>query len=539
MDEASILSAIQADLQNYKVKTQIRRKESQLHVLITRAEGDKIDYASLYDIVKSRIDKMAIEGASSFVLYGRLAGAKHPEWQKTGDIKPPLPLIEFDLEDLEDLSEIAELGSLNFPMESNETEIQTDSFDLNPDTFDSFKQSIENDLRRASLKTGDNNSSNHTGNHTSNHKNGNGKSENFDFGDLDLSGFEINNLQQKQNSFDLDSLDADHLEPDPFELSSPSSNHRSPTPIDKNAWNDDDLSLDQTTLAMPMPLPPPPLPPTRRNFKVDDNSEIQPDPKKSASPSKNSLLLSGAFAVVAIGILGICGWLLWDRSVQQKYIADARDLNSQNLNPKTVTKLESLAETRNQLQANISQLESIPDRPASLYTDAQTELTTLRAKLEDFDRKLNLEQGANKKLESARSGTVEAAKLVQNPPHKSTIWKSAQEKRQQAIQLLEEVPTDSLLYADAQKYLKTYRAELVQISKWVEIQQRAESVIANVSPNVVNQLKQLKTKTLDKQKFLPQCKAILQPQISSFDAQRVGLPVVTLTEYLCAYFWSS
>jgi hypothetical protein len=47
MDEASIVTAIEADLQNYKVKTQIRRKKSQLHVLITRADGDDVDYASL------------------------------------------------------------------------------------------------------------------------------------------------------------------------------------------------------------------------------------------------------------------------------------------------------------------------------------------------------------------------------------------------------------------------------------------------------------------------------------------------------------
>ena len=42
MDEASIVSALQADLQNYKVKTQIRRKESQLHVLITRSKRDDL-----------------------------------------------------------------------------------------------------------------------------------------------------------------------------------------------------------------------------------------------------------------------------------------------------------------------------------------------------------------------------------------------------------------------------------------------------------------------------------------------------------------
>lgn len=535
MDEASIVSAIQADLQNYKVKTQIRRKESQLHVLISRADGDEIDYASLYDIVKRRVDKLGIEWASSLVLYGRIAGAKHPEWQRKGDIKPPLPLIELDLDDLEELEGLGELGNLTFPTEtSDETTIQGNELKPDiPETFEGFKQSIENDLRRAALKNGTNSTDTRVSSN-GNHKNE--RVEDFDFGDLDLGEFKLDKL--KQNTFELDSLEPDPLDADAFDLKHPSPNHRSP--IDKDAWTDDDLALDQTTMAMPMPLPPPPpLPPTRRTPKSVDESEKQPELEKTAEPKSKSLLVSSVVVVVAISILGICGWLLWDRSVQQKYITNARDLSNQPPNPKTVTKLESLTETRNQLQSTISQLEDVPDRPASLYTDAQAELTALRPKLEEFDRKINLEQDANKKLESAKNGTIEAAKLVQNPPHKSTVWKSAQEKRQQAIKLLEEIPTDSLLYADAQKALKIYRAELVQISKWVDIQQRAESAAANVNPTVVNQLKQLKSKAPEKQKFLPQCKVILQPQISNFDSQRVGLPAVTLTEYLCAYFWDS
>jgi len=531
MDEASIVSAIQADLQNYKVKTQIRRKESQLHVLISRADGDEIDYASLYDIVKRRVDKLGIEWASSLVLYGRIAGAKHPEWQKKGDIKPPLPLIELDLDDLDELEGLGELGNLTFPTETgDETTIQEKELEPDiPETFEGFKQSIENDLRRAALKNGTEPHVSSNGSHK------NERVEEFDFGDLDLGDFKLDHL--KKNTFELDSLEPDLLSADAFDLKH-SSNQRSLT--DKDAWVDDDLALDQTTMAMPMPLPPPPpLPPTRRIPKSTDQSEKQPEPEKSAEPKSKSLLISSVLVVVAIGTLGICGWLLWDRSVQQKYITESRELNNQPLNPKTVTKLESLTETRNQLQSAISQLEDIPDRPASLYTDAQAELTTLRPKLEEFDRKINLEQSANKKLEAAKNATIEAAKLVQNPPHKSTVWKLAQEKRQQAIKLLEEVPTDSLLYADAQKALKVYRPELVQISKWLDIQQRSESAVANINPAVVSQLQQLKSKSPEKQKFLPQCKVILQPQISNFDGQRVGLSAVTLTEYLCAYFWDS
>ena len=517
MDDDIIVSALQEDFQNYKVKIQIRRKQSQLHVLLTRAEGDDLDYASLYDIVKRRINQMPISWADSLVVYGRLSGAKHPEWQKVVDIKPPLPLIELDLDELEDFGEPEGFGEIDrrIPLTPSREDDQIDILIGNlkpniPDDLESHSDEI------SSLKI-----------------------EDFNLGDMNLGELELDDFE----------FDSDIITP---HLITPHLNGLAPSqrsPIDQNAWIEEDFGLDEvTTVAKPLPLP---LPPTRRSTtkitpvpttKTEPVSESISEPvsepaNKSArriSFDFRSMLPAIAFSTVAIA--GICGWLVWDRSVQQQYLTNSQNLENQDLNPKKITKLDALAETRNQLQTVVSQLDEIPDRPASLYADAQKQLTVLRPKLEAFDRKVTIEQAANKKLESAKNGTLEAAKLSQSPPHKSTIWKSAQDKRQQALKMLEDIPPESVLYADAQNRLKVYRAELIQISRWVEIQQRAESVENNINPDVVNQLKQLKAKVPDKQQFLPQCRVILQPQISNFEAQKVGYPASTLTEYLCAYF---
>lgn len=538
MDEASIVNAIEADLQNYKVKTQIRRKESQLHVLITRADGDDVDYASLYDIVKRRIDKLPIEGADSLVVYGRLSGAKHPEWHKTAELKPPLPLIELDLEDLEEFGEVSSVKNLSFHPDSDETEIQSANLESDlPDDLKSFKSSIDDDLKAAANKD-------KSILETTKDKINNIKSEDFDLDNLELQSFSLDSLQQ--DTFELKSFDID-----PFEVNSQESKPRSPL-VEKNSWSaknedfdfdssvkDEDFNFESPTVAAkPMPLPPPP-PTVRRTKKPVVNVESENEPIKTAYPKDRSKILSVAFALGAIAIVGICGWLVWDRSNQQQYLANARNFSNQDINPKKITKLETLTGTRNRLQTIISQLEEISDRPASLYTDAQAELATLRPKLAEFDRKINVEQAANKNLESSKNATIEAAKSTQNPPHKSTVWKSAQEKRQKAIKQLEEVTTDSVLYADAQQRIKAYRAELDQITKWVEIQQRAETAVSTVNAATVNQLKQLKAKAPEKQQFLPQCQAILQPQISNAESQRTGFPIPTLTSYLCAYFWDS
>ena len=538
MDEASIVTAIEADLQNYKVKTQIRRKESQLHVLITRADGDDVDYASLYDIVKRRIDKLPIEGADSLVVYGRLSGAKHPEWHKTAELKPPLPLIELDLEDLEEFGEVSSVKNLSFHPDSDETEIQSANLESDlPDDLKSFKSSIDDDLKAAANKD-------KSILETTKDKINNIKSEDFDLDNLELQSFSLDSLQQ--DTFELKSFDID-----PFEVNSQESKPRSPL-VEKNSWSaknedfdfdssvkDEDFNFESPTVAAkPMPLPPPP-PTVRRTKKPVVNVESENEPIKTAYPKDRSKILSVAFALGAIAIVGICGWLVWDRSNQQQYLANARNFSNQDINPKKITKLETLTGTRNRLQTIISQLEEISDRPASLYTDAQAELATLRPKLAEFDRKINVEQAANKNLESSKNATIEAAKSTQNPPHKSTVWKSAQEKRQKAIKQLEEVTTDSVLYADAQQRIKAYRAELDQITKWVEIQQRAETAVSTVNAATVNQLKQLKAKAPEKQQFLPQCQAFLQPQISNAESQRTGFPIPTLTSYLCAYFWDS
>ncbi len=540
MDDANIVSALQEDLQNYKVKIQIRRKESQLHVLITRTDGDDLDYASLYDIVKRRIDQMPIAWADSLIMYGRLSGAKHPEWQRVVDIRPPLPLIELDLDELEEFGElegfreIDRRAALTSPLEDDEMDILVGNLKPNiPDDFESQKfeesQRFEDEINNIKI-------------------------EDFNLGDMSLGKLELDNFEfDLDSSFTPDKITPDIVTPDRF---TPDTNSQIPSqrsPIDKNAWIEEDFGLDEiTTVARPLPLPP-----TRRSTskaqpspttKTESATEIVTDlatesitdpenkPTRRAGFDLRPMFPAIAISAVAIAVLGICGWLIWNRSVQQQYLTNSQNLDSQNLNPTKITKLDALAETRNQLQTVVSQLEEIPDRPASLYPDAQKQLAVLRPKLEAFDRKVAIEQVANKQLESAKNGTLEAAKLSQNPPHISTIWKSAKDKRQQALKMLEDIPPESILYVEAQNRLKVYRTELVQINKWVEIQQRAESVASNINPDIVNQLKQLKAKVPDKQQFLPQCKIILQPQIPNSEAQKLGFSVTTLTEYLCAYF---
>ncbi len=87
MDEAEIAKALQRDLDFHRVKTQVRRRQNQLHILLTRSESSSVNYASLFKIVQECLQHLKIPATDSFVLYGRVSGVKQPEWQRTGKLE--------------------------------------------------------------------------------------------------------------------------------------------------------------------------------------------------------------------------------------------------------------------------------------------------------------------------------------------------------------------------------------------------------------------------------------------------------------------
>ncbi|MDJ0617623.1 MAG: hypothetical protein QNJ63_12910 [Calothrix sp. MO_192.B10] len=59
---------------------------------------------------------------------------------------------------------------------------------------------------------------------------------------------------------------------------------------------------------------------------------------------------------------------------------------------------------------------------------------------------------------------MEAAILVQNPPHPQEVWQKAKVKWQQSINLLETIPEGTFYYQQAKDKLSTYRTNYIAIS---------------------------------------------------------------------------
>ena len=76
-------------------------------------------------------------------------------------------------------------------------------------------------------------------------------------------------------------------------------------------------------------------------------------------------------------------------------------------------------------------------------------------------------------FKSAQKLGMEAASLVQNPPHPLKVWQQAQNKWRQAINLLDSIPNETSVYDQANKKLAYYRINYKFISERVLIEKKA------------------------------------------------------------------
>ena len=177
--------------------------------------------------------------------------------------------------------------------------------------------------------------------------------------------------------------------------------------------------------------------------------------------------------IMVILAIGYGSSIVWLNNVQQKSITEARtkiaslgDINqNSNLNKLRIAQTK-LPEAIAILEKTI-QLPGIPLQPIS------REIVKLNFQLTAVERKLYLEEYGLTYLKVAKKSAMAAALLVQNPPHPVETWYQAQQKWQEAINLLEKIPQESASYSEAQKKLKIYRENYQVISKRFELAKQA------------------------------------------------------------------
>ncbi|NES68981.1 MAG: hypothetical protein F6K24_29000 [Okeania sp. SIO2D1] len=157
---------------------------------------------------------------------------------------------------------------------------------------------------------------------------------------------------------------------------------------------------------------------------------------------------------------------------QQKAEKDLKEAQKLNIQAKNMVKypplpLATWEEAEAKLLEAIKLLEEIPD-DTTVEKEAGKQLQIYRQDYNNLREKLIVEKTATSKLVSAKKLATEASVIVQNPPHPPEVWQEAQAQWQEAINLLQEIPQDTFVAAEAVERLDVYRINYRAVSSRLE-----------------------------------------------------------------------
>lgn len=188
--------------------------------------------------------------------------------------------------------------------------------------------------------------------------------------------------------------------------------------------------------------------------------------RSDSSTSKKSRGALWGWAAILFLVLGAGSLATWAMSQafdkSQAALAEAERVK----NAPTVSSLLAVGQD---LRETMALLEKIPNLPGANYELAQSDLLRLRSSLEEVEYN---RQGMES-LKAAEDLAMEAAVLVQNPPHPVQVWRQAEQKWQEAIANLETIPADCYVAQKSLEKLSAYRSNHAAIGKRVAIAQKA------------------------------------------------------------------
>jgi hypothetical protein len=125
-------------------------------------------------------------------------------------------------------------------------------------------------------------------------------------------------------------------------------------------------------------------------------------------------------------------------------------------------------------------LEAIPaDAPTA--AQVQEKLKLYRRSYAEISNRLATEESAATSLQAAKDLALQAAVAVQNPPHSLRVWQRAQDKWQAALSHLEAISPQTSVFRQREEKLALYRANHRQISRRIETETIARSLLQRVS----------------------------------------------------------
>ncbi len=542
MDEAELTQALQADLNFFKVKVQVKHREDQLHILISRSQKNDVDYTVLFDTVQNSLAQKRLS-TETFTVYGRVFGAKQPEWQGNGELLEVPDTAEFDrapeLDYVELTDALAGDGMIDLPDIDSQV-ISTPTTLQVPDLDTQNEQSLSSSLEMPEVLN-----------------------EAWDDISLEVDAdLEMPNLSSGEITDSIQAQMSDFETPDDFDMPEFTASGDFDMPEISASGDFDmpeisasgDFDMPEFTASGDFDMP---------EISASGNSDVseisasedfgmaeyttnrqeQPTSENATPASGNGKKYVGAIALLGAVAVAGGGWFMFDRSAQEQKLTEAQAVVAKTIDPQQLAKLDALQDAHAQLKKAETLLEEIPNRPGSYHEQAQAQLQLLKPKLQELDAKLNIEKPAIDKLEKAKQLAKDASIIVQNPPHKSEVWQTAQNQWQESLKLLESIPKNSLAAVEVQQKLELYRSNYTTITGRLQTQKQIDFAATlwpnGVTPDLQVSLKQLKTSKVPYPEFINNCISTIRPRLNAGELQQRGFQPDTFSKVFCEYVSSA
>ncbi|MCT7991853.1 tetratricopeptide repeat protein [Laspinema olomoucense] len=221
-----------------------------------------------------------------------------------------------------------------------------------------------------------------------------------------------------------------------------------------------DLKLEQLPEAIAAPLAE-----QLAQTEADDRPEGSPNPVASPSSRKPKAFI----AAIALLGLAVGGSAIAALKVQQWALTTSTTIGTEIETAKKKVDIDLLKQHRQTLQTATAILEKTPNLRGFNYQQAQANLPLLRS----LQTTVQLNLTATERLKLAETLAMEAAVLVQNPPHPLEVWAKAREKWQEAIGHLQSISPDSIVSSTAKQKLSSYQTNLTIINQRMATAQKA------------------------------------------------------------------
>lgn len=95
MMEQELTQSLQPLLKSLQVKFAVKVKQGHMHILLSRSASKAVDYPVVTQALQRKIQELGLTsvGMKGVTVYGRVAGEKQWEWEKTFELDPQATLV--------------------------------------------------------------------------------------------------------------------------------------------------------------------------------------------------------------------------------------------------------------------------------------------------------------------------------------------------------------------------------------------------------------------------------------------------------------